>query len=488
MSTADLTIAEAAERLRERDLRAVDLLDDVLTRASETEAQVHAYLAIDHAGARTAAEAADARLDAGDGAPLTGIPLALKDNLVTRGLTTTCASRMLADWTPPYDATVTARLRADDAVIVGKTNLDEFAMGSSTENSAFGPTRNPWDTDRVPGGSSGGSAAAVSIGSALGSYGSDTGGSIRQPASFTGTVGLKPTYGLVSRHGLVAFASSLDQAGPIARSVEDATILLETVIGHDPLDATSWDGPVPDLRAGFGRGVEGLRIGVVEELSGDGTQPGVLERFTDTVDTLVAAGATVERVSLPILAHGVSVYYILGPAEASANLTRFDGIRYGSRVDGETLEAMMARTRADGFGPEVTRRILIGTYALSAGYQDAFYGQAQRVRTKVIDDLAAAYERVDVLVSPTCPTTAFGVGERTEDLLAMYLSDVCTIPANLAGHPAISVPIGTDPGGLPVGMQIMAPAFGEPLVLQVAEAVEAIAGRGGRPDFELVAQ
>ena len=487
MNPADLTIADAARRLRAGDLSAVELLEAVLGRASDTESQVHAYLAIDHDGARTAATAADARLASGTSAPLTGIPVALKDNLATRGLTTTCASQILAGWVPPYDATVTARLRAAGAVIVGKTNLDEFAMGSSTENSAFGPSRNPWDTDRVPGGSSGGSAVAVSIGSALGAYGSDTGGSIRQPASLTGTVGMKPTYGLVSRYGLVAFASSLDQVGPLARTVEDAAVLLEAVMGHDPFDATSWDGSVPDIRAGLEVGPEGLRVGVVSELVGEGTEPGVRRSFDATIGALEAAGALVSEVSLPTLAHPVPTYYLIAPAEASANLARFDGVRYGLRVAGGTVEEMMARTRAEGFGPEVIRRILIGTYALSAGYHDAFYGQAQRVRTLMIEDFATAYERVDVLVSPTSPTTAFAIGERTADPLAMYLSDVCTIPSNLAGHPAISVPVGTDEGGLPVGFQLMGPAFSEPTLLRAAAAVEALMGRMPRPTLGMVA-
>ncbi|MEX1287460.1 MAG: Asp-tRNA(Asn)/Glu-tRNA(Gln) amidotransferase subunit GatA, partial [Acidimicrobiia bacterium] len=445
-------------------------------------------LLIDHDGARSAATAADRRLADGTAGPLTGIPIALKDNLATEGVETTCASQILAGWVPPYDATVVARLKAAGAVIVGKANLDEFAMGSSTENSAFGPTRNPWDPDRVPGGSSGGSAVAVAIGSALGAFGSDTGGSIRQPAALTATVGMKPTYGLVSRYGLVAFASSLDQIGPIARTVDDAVVLFEAVAGHDPMDATSWEGPVPEVRQELDRGPDGLRVGVVAELVGEGVEPAVRARFTEVVTALEAAGATVVDVSLPTLEYPVSTYYLIAPAEASANLARFDGIRYGLRVDGDTVESMMSATRASGFGPEVTRRILLGTYSLSAGYFDAFYGQAQKVRSLVIEDFARAYRDVDVLVSPTSPTTAFRIGERATDPLAMYMSDVCTIPSNLAGHPAISVPVGTDDAGLPIGFQVMAPALGEAAMFRAAKAVEAIAGVAERPTLPEVAR
>ncbi len=488
MSAADLTIAAAADALRAGELSATELTEAVLDRAAATEAQLHAYLLIDHEGARSAATAADRRLAEGTAGPLTGIPIALKDNLATEGVETTCASQILAGWVPPYDATAVARLKAAGAVIVGKANLDEFAMGSSTENSAFGPTRNPWDPDRVPGGSSGGSAVAVAIGSALGAFGSDTGGSIRQPAALTATVGMKPTYGLVSRYGLVAFASSLDQIGPIARTVDDALVLFEAVAGHDPMDATSWEGPVPEVRPDLDRGPDGLRVGVVAELVGEGVDPAVRARFTEVVTALEAAGATVVDVSLPTLEYPVSTYYLIAPAEASANLARFDGIRYGLRVDGDTVESMMSATRAAGFGPEVTRRILLGTYSLSAGYFDAFYGQAQKVRSLVIEDFARAYRDVDVLVSPTSPTTAFRIGERAADPLAMYMSDVCTIPSNLAGHPAISVPVGTDGAGLPIGFQVMAPALGEAAMFRAAKAVEAIAGVAGRPTLPEVAR
>ena len=487
-SPADLTLAEAGRALRSGDLSAAGLLDAVLERATLTEAQLHCYLRIDHDGARRAAVEADRALAAGsDRGPLHGIPVVLKDNMCTRGLETTCGSQILAGYLPPYDATVVTRLREQGAVITGKANLDEFAMGSSTENSAYGPTRNPWDPDRVPGGSSGGAAAAVAVGSALVGLGSDTGGSIRQPASLCGVVGMKPTYGLVSRYGLVAFASSLDQIGPIARTVEDAALILEAIWGHDPADATSYRADPPSLAGDIDAGVDGLRIGAVTELSHEGIEPEVAESFRNTLDGLASAGAVIEEVSLPTAAEAVSIYYLIAPAEASSNLARYDGVRYGLRVDGATAEQMMARTRAEGFGPEVIRRVLLGTYALSAGYYDAFYGQAQRARTLLIDEFAAAYRRFDVLVSPTSPTTAFLLGARTQDPLTMYMSDVCTIPSNLAGHPAISVPSGSDSAGLPIGFQVMAPALGEAVLFRVAGAVEGIGGPMGRPVVDAVA-
>ena len=448
---ADLTIAQAGVGLRSGDFTAVDLLEAVQRRASVTEAQLHAYLTLDRSGAQAAAQAADAEFASGEATgPLTGIPVALKDNMCTRGLETTCSSQILAGWRPPYDGTAVARLRDAGAVIVGKTNMDEFAMGSSTENSAYGPTFNPWDTTTVPGGSSGGSAAAVAVGSALGSFGSDTGGSIRQPAALTGVVGVKPTYGLVSRYGLIAFASSLDQIGPIGRTVADAATLLEAVAGWDRLDATSYRGDVPRISGSLDGGVAGLRIGVVTELSGEGIDPQVLEATRATVDRLSDAGAAVVEVSLPSTEYALSAYYLIAPAECSANLARFDAVRYGLRVEGDNVEEMMASTRGAGFGPEVIRRILLGTYALSAGYYDAFYGQAQRVRTLVRQDFTEAYQSVDVLVSPTSPTTAFPVGARSTDPIAMYYSDVCTIPSNLSGDPAISIPVGLDDAGLPI--------------------------------------
>lgn len=482
------TIAGAGAALRSGTISATQLLEEALKRASETEAQLHAYLTLDREGAAEAAAHADVDFADGiDRGPLQGIPVALKDNMATRGIETTAGSQILAGYLPPYDATVVRKLHDGGAVIVGKTNLDEFAMGSSTENSAFGPSYNPWDITRVPGGSSGGSAAAVAAGSAILAFGSDTGGSIRQPASLTGVVGMKPTYGSVSRFGLIAFASSLDQIGPLTTTVEDSALALSAVWGHDPLDATSYAGDYPDLTVGLGRGVEGLRIGVVKELRGDGYEPGVGEAVANTIEQLAGSGATVVEVGMPSFDIALSAYYLIAPAEASANLARFDGIRYGHRSSGDTTEAMMARSRAEGFGPEVTRRVLLGTYALSAGYYDAFYGQAQRVRSAIRSDFAAAYGEVDVLVSPTSPTVAFEAGERTHDPLAMYLSDICTIPCNLSGDPAISVPIALDAQGLPIGFQVMAPALGEPMMYQVASAVEALSGFDARPSIEMVA-
>jgi aspartyl-tRNA(Asn)/glutamyl-tRNA(Gln) amidotransferase subunit A len=481
---ADLTLAAAAAGLRSGKFSAVELLESVHRRAAMTEANLHAYLTLDREGAARAAVAADTMFKQSvDHGPLQGIPVALKDNMVTRGLETTCSSKILAGYLPPYDGTAVTRLRAGGAVILGKTNLDEFAMGSSTENSAYGPTRNPWDSDRVPGGSSGGSAAAVAAGSAMVAYGSDTGGSIRQPAALCGIVGMKPTYGLVSRYGLIAFASSLDQIGPLARNVEDAVAALEVVGGYDPADSTSYPGPVPDYRSGLESGVSGLRVGVVTELNGAGIEPAVQAAVDRTIEQLERAGATIVHLSMPSVEYALSAYYLIAPAECSANLARFDGVRYGLRRGGENVEEMMSNTRADGFGPEVIRRILLGTYALSAGYYDAFYGQAQRVRTLIIRDFQAAYEQADVLVSPTSPTTAFAIGARTEDPLSMYMSDVCTIPSNMSGDPAISVPVGLDDAGLPIGFQIMAPALGEPVMFRVAAEVERQAGFDARARF-----
>ncbi len=479
---SEYTLSGARTALRDGSVSARELIDAALDRAAKTEAELHAFLTLDHDGARLAADAADAEFAAGrDAGPLQGIPVAVKDNMVTRGIETTAASQILAGYVPPYDATAVARLKEQNAVIVGKTNMDEFAMGSSTENSAFGSSRNPWHTDRVPGGSSGGSAIAVAAGSAIVGLGSDTGGSIRQPAALCGVVGMKPTYGLVSRYGLIAFASSLDQIGPLTRTVEDSVTALEALAGHDPLDATSYRGDRPDFRTGLDGGVAGLRIGVVRELSGEGFDADVETAFRRTVDLLSEAGAEIVEVSLPSMETSLSAYYLIAPAECSANLARFDGVRYGSRHDGATVEEMMTATRADGFGQEVIRRILLGTYALSAGYYDAFYGQAQKVRTLVIRDFESAYRRVDALVSPTAPTTAFEIGSKTQDPLSMYLSDVCTIPSNLAGDPAISVPVGCDGDGLPIGFQIMAPALGEAVMFRVAHTVEQLVGFEQRP-------
>jgi aspartyl-tRNA(Asn)/glutamyl-tRNA(Gln) amidotransferase subunit A len=439
---------------------------------------VHAFLVVTATAARAHADDIDRRRAAGEGlGALAGVPLALKDVLTMRGVPNTCGSRMLEGWVPPYDATVTRRLRDADVVVVGKTNMDEFAMGSSTENSAFGPTRNPWDLDRVPGGSSGGSAAAVAAGMAPLAIGTDTGGSIRQPAAFTGIVGAKPTYGAVSRHGLVAFASSLDQAGPFGRDVTDTALLQAVIQGHDPRDATSDPSPAPDLLGTLRDGVEGLRIGVVEELESAGCAPGVRAVFLEAIATLERLGARIQRVRLPHAPYGLPAYYLVAPAEASSNLARFDGVRYGLRVDAASAEAMNAATRAAGFGPEVRRRIMIGTHALSSGYVDAYYLQAARVRTLIARDYAAAFEEVDVLVSPTAPTVPFRLGELTDDPLAMYQNDVATVPASLAGIPALSVPIGVavaegGSGPLPVGLQVMAPLRADARNYRVAFALE----------------
>ena len=483
MSLADLTIAEAAAGLRSGAHTSVDLTEAVLARASMTEAEIHAYLTLDAESARSSAAQADSELaDGNDRGPLHGIPIALKDNMCQRGVETTAASQILAGYRPPYDATVVAKLREGGAVLVGKTNLDEFAMGSSTENSAYGPSRNPWNIGMVPGGSSGGSAAAVAVGSAFGALGSDTGGSIRQPGSLCGVVGMKPTYGTVSRYGLIAFASSLDQIGPLTRTVDDAASLYAAISGHDPLDATSWAGDYPDVATSLDDGVDGLRIGVVTEFGGEGYESSVTGALDSTLGRLNDAGAEIVEVSLPTVELALSAYYLIAPAEASANLARFDGIRYGLRVFGDTTEEMMARTRAEGFGPEVLRRILLGTYALSAGYYDAFYGQAHKARTVLRNEFATAYEQVDVLMSPTSPTVAFPFDAKS-DPLSMYLSDVCTIPSNLSGDPAISVPVGLDEAGLPIGVQVMAPALGEPVMFRVAKAIETQAQFTRRPEM-----
>jgi aspartyl-tRNA(Asn)/glutamyl-tRNA(Gln) amidotransferase subunit A len=470
------TATETAEAVRRGERSARQVVEECLAAISVGEGEVHAFNRVLAPEARAAADAVDHRLALGeDPGPLAGVPVALKDNLCTAGVATTCSSRILEGWEPPYDATVVQRITAAGGVVVGKTNMDEFAMGSSTENSAFGPTRNPRDLTRVPGGSSGGSAAAVAAGFAPLALGSDTGGSIRQPAALCGVVGAKPTYGAVSRYGLVAFASSLDQIGPLAATVADAALLLEVVAGHDPMDSTSIARPAPSLVARLGEGVDGLRVGVARELT-QGLDADVERGLRAAADALADAGAKVDEVGLPAAAHGLPAYYLLAPAECSSNLARYDGVRYGLRVPGQDITAMYGATRAAGFGAEVKRRIMLGTYALSAGYYDAYYGQAQRVRTLIIRDFEAAYESFDVLLSPTSPTTAFALGAKTDDPLAMYLSDVCTIPSNLAGHPAISVPYGTGDDGLPVGVQVMAPALGEAVMFRVAAALEASRG------------
>ena len=465
---------EIAAGVRSGELSAVEVLDEHLARVALRESEVHAFNHLDEAAARDAAAALDRRVAAGeDPGPLAGVPLAVKDNLCTAGVPTTCSSKILEGWLPPYTATVVSRLSAAGAVSVGKTNLDEFAMGSSTENSAFGPTRNPHDVTRVPGGSSGGSAAAVAAGFAPLALGSDTGGSIRQPASLCGVVGVKPTYGTVSRLGLVAFGSSLDQVGPFSTTVADAALTLEVMGGHDPGDSTSLPQPFPSVSEHLDDGVAGLRVGIVSEMMGEGIAADVAARVRAAADALVAAGATVEEVSVPAVNYGLSAYYLVAPAEASSNLARFDGVRYGLRVDAPTTGEMMEATRTAGFGDEVKRRIMLGTYALSAGYYDAFYGKALKVRTLIRNDFDAAYERFDVLLSPTSPTTAFTFGDKTADPLQMYLNDVCTIPTNLAGHPAMSVPFGVGADAMPVGVQVLAPALGEIVMFRTAAVLEA---------------
>jgi len=465
---------ETAAAVRSGERSAVDVVEEHLARIAEREGDIHAFNVVLADEARAAAAAVDDAVRAGrDPGPLAGVPIALKDNLCTLGIPTTCSSKILEGWRPPYDATVVARLTAAGAVSVGKTNLDEFAMGSSTENSAFGPTRNPHDLTRVPGGSSGGSAAAVAAGFAPLSLGSDTGGSIRQPAALCGVVGVKPTYGLVSRYGLVAFASSLDQIGPFAATVADAALLLEVIAGHDPMDSTSIDQPAPSLVDVLAQGVEGLRIGVLHELlDAEGIAPDVRRRTEAAADALSAAGAKVDEASVPAATYGLSAYYLIAPAEASSNLARYDGVRYGLRVDASNTGDMNEASRTAGFGAEVKRRIMLGTYALSAGYYDAYYGKAQQVRTLIIRDFKAAYEQFDLLLSPTSPTTAFALGAKTDDPLTMYLNDVCTIPTNLAGDPAMSVPFGVGDDGLPVGVQLLAPALGEATMFRAAAVLE----------------
>jgi aspartyl-tRNA(Asn)/glutamyl-tRNA(Gln) amidotransferase subunit A len=482
------TAAERAEALASGETTSVELTQAHLDRIADVEAAVHAFLHVDAEGALAAARASDERRASGTPAStLDGVPIAVKDVLATRGLPTTCGSRILEGWVPPYDATVVARLRAAGLPILGKTNMDEFAMGSSTEHSAYGPTHNPWDLDRIPGGSGGGSAAAVAAFEAPLAMGTDTGGSIRQPAAVTGTVGAKPTYGGVSRYGLVALANSLDQAGPVTRTVLDAALLHEVVGGHDPMDSTSIDQPLPAVVAAARQGatgdLSGMRIGVVTELTGEGYQPGVQQRFDESVQLLVDAGAEVVEVSCPTFVHALATYYLILPAEASSNLARFDAMRYGLRVLPEGIESpsaedVMRASRDRGFGDEVKRRIILGTYALSSGYYDAYYGQAQKVRTLVSRDFATAFERVDVLLSPTAPTTAFRLGEKLDDPVAMYLNDLATIPANLAGVPGISVPSGlAEEDGLPTGVQVLAPAMADDRVYRVGAALETLLTR-----------
>jgi aspartyl-tRNA(Asn)/glutamyl-tRNA(Gln) amidotransferase subunit A len=476
-----LPASEVAALIAGGDVAAVEVTQAHLDRIAAVDSAVHAFLHIDTAGALEAAKAVDAaRLSGSVLGPLAGVPLAMKDVVVTKDLPTTAGSKILDGWLPPYDATITKRIKDAGIVMLGKTNMDEFAMGSSTENSAYGPTHNPWDLTRIPGGSSGGSSAAVAAYEAPLAIGTDTGGSIRQPAAVTGIVGHKPTYGAVSRYGLIAFSSSLDQAGPFGRTVLDAALLHEVIAGHDRCDSTSIDAPVPGVvaaaRAGAqAAGLAGIRVGVVRELGGEGYQPGVLAAFEAAVETMRGLGAQVVEVSCPNFQYALPAYYLIAPSECSSNLARFDAVRYGLRVgdDGtNSLEEVMSITREAGFGAEVKRRIMIGTYALSSGYYDAYYGQAQKVRTLIARDFAAAFEQADVLVSPTSPFVAFGIGERADDPMAMYINDLCTLPASLAGTPAISVPCGLSEG-LPVGLQIMAPALADDRCYRVAATFEA---------------
>ncbi|QZT64089.1 Asp-tRNA(Asn)/Glu-tRNA(Gln) amidotransferase subunit GatA [Mycolicibacterium austroafricanum] len=482
-----LDAATLAAKIAAKEVSATEVTQACLDQIAATDAEYHAFLHVAGEQALAAAATVDKATSAGERlpSPLAGVPLALKDVFTTTDMPTTCGSKILEGWTSPYDATVTAKLRAAGIPILGKTNMDEFAMGSSTENSAYGPTRNPWNVDCVPGGSGGGSAAALAAFQAPLAIGSDTGGSIRQPAALTATVGVKPTYGTVSRYGLIACASSLDQGGPCARTVLDTALLHQVIAGHDPRDSTSVNAAVPDVvgaaRAGARGDLKGVRIGVVKQLrSGEGYQPGVLASFTAAVEQLTALGAEVSEVDCPHFDHSLAAYYLILPSEVSSNLAKFDGMRYGLRVgdDGTTsAEEVMAMTRAAGFGAEVKRRIMIGTYALSAGYYDAYYNQAQKVRTLIARDLDEAYRSVDVLVSPATPSTAFRIGEKVDDPLAMYLFDLCTLPLNLAGHCGMSVPSGLSADdNLPVGLQIMAPALADDRLYRVGAAYEAARG------------
>ncbi|MCV7364428.1 Asp-tRNA(Asn)/Glu-tRNA(Gln) amidotransferase subunit GatA [Mycolicibacterium neworleansense] len=478
--------ATLGAQIAAKEVSSTEVTQAHLDQIADTDERFNAFLHVAAESALAEAGRIDAAVAAGETlpSPLAGVPLALKDVFTATDMPTTAGSKILEGWRAPYDATVTAKLRAAGIPILGKTNMDEFAMGSSTENSAYGPTRNPWNTERVPGGSGGGSAAALAAYQAPLAIGTDTGGSIRQPAALTATVGVKPTYGTVSRYGLIACASSLDQGGPCARTVLDTALLHQVIAGHDPRDSTSVDAPVPDVvgaaRAGAAGDLKGVRVGVVKQLRGEGYQPGVLESFNAAVAQLTALGAEVSEVDCPHFDHAMDAYYLILPSEVSSNLARFDAMRFGLRVgdDGtHSAEEVMALTRAAGFGPEVKRRIMIGTYALSAGYYDAYYNQAQKVRTLIARDLEQAYQSVDVLVTPTTPTTAFGLGEKVDDPLAMYLFDLCTLPLNLAGHCGMSVPSGLSPDdGLPVGLQIMAPALADDRLYRVGAAYEAARG------------
>jgi aspartyl-tRNA(Asn)/glutamyl-tRNA(Gln) amidotransferase subunit A len=468
----NLSISRLAPLLARGEVSPLEVTDAFLSRIAAQDGAIKAYITVDEAGARAQAQEAEAQLRRGAATPLTGIPLALKDVLATKGLKTTCGSRILEDFRPPFDATVCARLRAAGAVFLGKANMDEFAMGSSTENSAFGPTHNPWNRECIPGGSSGGSAAAVAADLCAGALGSDTGGSIRQPASLCGVVGLKPTYGRVSRYGLVAYASSLDQIGPLTKEVRDAALLLNCIAGPDPKDSTCVPTAAEDYLKGLEQGVRGLKLGVPKEFFGPGLDPEVDAAIRAALDTLAGLGAEILEVSLPHTEYAVATYYVVAVAEASSNLARYDGVKYGLRAEGQNLMEMYAKTRRQGFGAEVRRRIMLGTYALSAGYYDAYYKKASQVRALIRRDFDEALARCDLLATPVSPTPAFRLGEKLDDPLTMYLSDIFTISANLAGIPGISVPCGFSRGGLPIGLQLLGPPFGEAEILQAAYAFE----------------
>ena len=467
-----LSISSLAPLLAQREVSPVEVTEQLLARIAANNREINAYITVDEAGARAQAKAAEARLAKGEAAALTGIPLAIKDVLVTEGLRTTCASHILENYIPPYDATVCTRLREQGAVILGKVNMDEFAMGSSTDNSAFGPSHNPWNPECITGGSSGGSAAAVAADLCIASLGSDTGGSIRQPASHCGVVGLKPTYGRVSRYGLVAYASSLDQVGPLTKEVRDAALLLNVIAGYDAKDSTSAPVAAPDYLETLGRDIKGLKVGVPKEYFGEGLDPEVQAAIREALATLEGLGAELVEVSLPHTEYAVAAYYVIATAEASSNLARYDGVKYGFREPGANLLEMYVNTRTHGFGAEVRRRIMLGTYALSAGYYDAYYRKASQVRTLIRRDFEAAFDLCAVLATPVAPTPAPRLGEMVADPLTMYLSDIFTISVNLAGIPGISVPCGFSREGLPIGLQILGPPFGEPVVLQTAYAFE----------------
>lgn len=479
MEIIEFSAVQLAEKIRKREISSLEVVEYYLKRIEKYDSKLNAFLEKTPELAVETAKALDEKLAKGEKTGnYSGVPVGIKDLIVTRGIRTTCGSKILENFVPPYDATVIKKIKEEMLPVPGKLNMDEFAMGSSNENSAFGPVKNPWDLERVPGGSSGGSAAAVAAGLVPWTLGSDTGGSIRQPAAFCGVVGFKPTYGLVSRFGLIAFASSLDQIGPITRNVEDAAALMEVIAGHDPDDATSLDVEVPRFTEEIKKGAKGFKIGVIKELSGEGIEKGVSEAFRATLEKLSSEGVEIDEVSLPSTSYAISTYYLIAPAEASSNLARFDGVRYGLRIDADNMLDLYMKTRSAGFGDEVKRRIMLGTYALSAGYYEAFYGKALKARRLIRNEFEKAFEKFDLLVSPTTPTDAFRLGEKISDPLQMYLSDVCTVSANLAGLPAISVPCGYSQN-LPVGFHIIGPALEDSKVFRLAKLIEDLS------DFEL---